>query len=74
MSADRIKLLAGYSNPVYESDLSGLDMISLFEEMVQRLPDEPALVDGENALTYAEVNQKCNQIGPAGLAQYPAPG
>ena len=74
MSADRIKLLAGYSNPVYESDLSGLDMISLFEEMVQRLPDEPALVDGENALTYAEVNQKCNQIGRAVLAHSSTPG
>jgi amino acid adenylation domain-containing protein len=35
---------------------------SLFEEQVAAHPDAPALVYGENALTYAELNRRANQV------------
>jgi amino acid adenylation domain-containing protein len=74
MGFERVDKLVDYQNPLYRVDLSGLNMISMFEEMVRWLPDETALLDGEIALTYAQVNQRSNQIGRTLLAHSPAPG
>lgn len=63
MNSDRNQLLEGYQNPIYQIDLSSYTAVGLFEEMCRRIPEEVALVDGEERLTYAEVNRKANRIG-----------
>ena len=65
MNSDRIQLLKGYQNPVYHEDLSSYTIVGLFEEMCRRIPDEVALVDGDERFSYAEVNRIANQIGQA---------
>jgi amino acid adenylation domain-containing protein len=38
-------------------------IIALFEEQVKKMPDAVAIVDGETAITFAELNKKANKLG-----------
>ncbi len=59
--AQRRELLALSAGPVRA--YSGHACLhQLFERMVQRHGERPALVDGEGRLSYAELNQRANQL------------
>ncbi|MDZ4813392.1 MAG: amino acid adenylation domain-containing protein, partial [Pseudomonadota bacterium] len=66
-AAERQQVLSGFNMPqsVYPADQS---IHALFEEQVRRHPDAIALVFEDQVLSYAELNQRANQVAHRLLA------
>ena len=58
---ERHQLLCEYNNRLTE-ELQAKTIPQLFEEQVQKTPDQLAIVFEENELTYGELNEKVNQL------------
>jgi len=52
------------------NDSASKTLIQIFEEQVEKYPDNIALIEGENTLSYQELNQKANQLARRLCAQY----
>lgn len=58
---ERQRLIHTVNDTIRPSD-GPIPLHALFEEQVRRQPDAPALVAGDRALTYAELNARANQV------------
>jgi amino acid adenylation domain-containing protein/non-ribosomal peptide synthase protein (TIGR01720 family) len=61
-SAEKYQLLIGFNDTsaAYPKDKT---IVSLFEEQVEKTPDNLAIVFQETELTYKELNERSNQLG-----------
>ncbi|MEO1131739.1 MAG: amino acid adenylation domain-containing protein, partial [Cyanobacteria bacterium J06639_1] len=60
-SAEQQRLLTEF-NPEAQKVPVGASAIALFEDRAAATPDEIALVEGQQSLTYAQLNAKANQL------------
>ncbi|MCL9807005.1 amino acid adenylation domain-containing protein [Flavobacterium amniphilum] len=68
-SEEKTKLVVGFNST--EADYpKGKTILDLFEEQVEKTPDNVAVVFEETKLTYAELNAKTNQLGRYLRAKY----
>ena len=56
------ELLLDKFNQTHTKGLEDKTVVELFEEQVQKFPDKPAVIDKDCALTFQELNGKCNQL------------
>jgi tyrocidine synthetase III len=66
---EKDKLLVAF-NDTEIRHAAGKTVIDLFEEQVEKTPDNIALVFGETVLSYRELNNKCNQLANYLNTQY----
>ena len=55
------RILYQFNNTKTEYDREAT-IVSLFEQQVKKMPDKPAVVYGDKALTYAELNGRANRL------------
>lgn len=62
MEEERHQLLLEWNDTHIEYSNEGICLHQLFEEQVERIPNEIAVVCGDETLTYRELNQRANQL------------
>nr|WP_315033462.1 non-ribosomal peptide synthetase [uncultured Chryseobacterium sp.] len=66
-------LVEDYNNTALEYE-SGTDLVTLFEQRVQKHPDRLAVCYGKEKLTYADLNKQANKIANYLIAEGIVPG
>ncbi len=62
LSASEVQQLLFTFNPQYKNQVINYSLVDLFHVQVQQYADKVALIYDKQSLTYAELNQKANQI------------